>query len=59
MKRSLISDCKVIDLKSNNYNGDFGTYIFSNIDIPFDIKRIYYLYDIPKLEFRGAHAHKI
>ena len=58
MKRTLVSDCKFIDLKRNNHKGDFGTYIFSNIDIPFDIKRIYYLYDIPKLEFRGAHAHK-
>ena len=27
-------------------------------DIPFDIKRVYYLYDVPGGESRGAHAHK-
>lgn len=26
--------------------------------IPFDIKRVYYLYDIPSDAFRGGHAHK-
>ena len=26
--------------------------------IPFDVKRVYYLYDIPGGESRGAHAHK-
>ncbi|MEH6538133.1 MAG: FdtA/QdtA family cupin domain-containing protein [Psychroserpens sp.] len=26
--------------------------------IPFDIKRVYYLYDIPSNAFRGGHAHK-
>ena len=28
------------------------------MDIPFDIKRVYYLYDVPGGESRGAHAHK-
>ena len=28
------------------------------MDIPFEIKRVYYLYDIPGGESRGAHAHK-
>ena len=27
-------------------------------DIPFHIKRVYYLYDVPGGESRGAHAHK-
>ena len=26
--------------------------------IPFDVKRVYYLYDVPGGESRGAHAHK-
>lgn len=29
----------------------------NGIDIPFDIKRIYYLYMVPEVA-RGAHAHK-
>ena len=30
----------------------------SNVNIPFDIKRVYYLYDVPSGETRGGHAHK-
>ena len=26
--------------------------------IPFEIKRVYYLYDVPSDSFRGGHAHK-
>jgi dTDP-4-dehydrorhamnose 3,5-epimerase-like enzyme len=26
--------------------------------IPFDIKRVYYLYDVPSDAYRGGHAHK-
>ena len=28
-------------------------------NIPFDIKRVYYLYDVPGGETRGGHAHKL
>ena len=34
------------------------TFIESNKHIPFDIKRVFYLYDVPTGEDRGAHAHK-
>lgn len=34
------------------------TSINNNIEIPFSTKRIFYLYDIPGGESRGAHAHK-
>lgn len=34
------------------------TSLNNNIEIPFEIKRIFYLYDIPGGESRGAHAHK-
>lgn len=27
-------------------------------DVPFDVKRVYYLYDVPGGESRGSHAHK-
>ncbi len=58
LKNSTIEDCKIIDLpKINNRAGNI-TSIHSNIDIPFNIKRVYYLYDIPGGENRGGHAHK-
>jgi len=53
-----INDCKIIDLnKVSNRRGNI-TSIQGNESIPFDIERIFYLYDIPGGEDRGAHAHK-
>jgi hypothetical protein len=52
-----VSDCQVIELpKIKNRSGNL-TSIQNSIEIPFDIKRIFYLYDIPGGEDRGAHAH--
>lgn len=34
------------------------TFIESGFDINFEIKRIYYIYDVPSGGYRGAHAHK-
>ena len=34
------------------------TVIESGIDVPFDIKRIYYLYDVPGGSERGGHGHR-
>lgn len=57
-KKTIIDDCRLIDLsKIHDVRGNL-TPIESGGDIPFDIKRIYYLYDVPSGESRGAHAHK-
>ncbi len=34
------------------------TIIENGFTLPFDVKRVYYLYDVPGGESRGAHAHK-
>jgi oxalate decarboxylase/phosphoglucose isomerase-like protein (cupin superfamily) len=53
-----VYDCSIITLpKIENRAGNI-TPITSNIELPFPIKRIFYLYDIPGGESRGAHAHK-
>lgn len=58
MKESLISDCVIIDLpKIHTNNGDI-TSINSLVDVDFFVKRVYYLYDVPSMAERGAHAHK-
>lgn len=58
MKHSTIHDCRIIDLrKIGDPRGNL-TPIEGGADIPFDIKRVYYLYDVPGGESRGAHAHK-
>ena len=58
MKNSTVNDCKIVQLnKIHNRAGNI-TIIENNLDIPFEVKRIYYLYDIPSNETRGGHAHK-
>jgi hypothetical protein len=57
MKAS-VHTCKVLDLpKIHNRAGNI-TPIQAEIDVPFDIARVYYLYDVPGGETRGGHAHK-
>lgn len=53
-----INEVKLIELpKVKNRAGNI-TAINNGVEIPFDIKRVFYLYDIPGGESRGAHAHK-
>ena len=57
IKNNTVDDCTVIDVtKINNEAGNI-TVVQNGENIPFDIKRIFYLYDIPGGKDRGAHAH--
>jgi oxalate decarboxylase/phosphoglucose isomerase-like protein (cupin superfamily) len=48
---------KIIDIpKINNTKGNIG--VIENDTIPFDVKRVYYLFDVPSGAKRGGHAHK-
>jgi hypothetical protein len=54
----MIDDCRIIDLPMiKNPKGNL-TFIEAGRHIPFDIRRVYYLYDIPGGEERGGHAHR-
>lgn len=54
----MIDLCKIIDLPMiKNPKGNL-TFIEAGRHIPFDIRRVYYLYDIPGGEERGGHAHR-
>ena len=56
--RSSVYDCAVLPLnKIHNRAGNI-TIIEGNTSIPFLVKRVYYLYDVPGGEARGGHAHK-
>ena len=58
MKKSSVYDCNIIPLsKIHNRAGNI-TIVENDNNIPFQVKRIYYLYDIPSGESRGGHAHK-
>jgi len=56
-KNRTVFDCSLIELpKIKDRSGNI-TVIENNIHIPFAINRVFYLYDIPGGEDRGAHAH--
>lgn len=56
--KASVFDCNILYFpKIYNPAGSI-TPIQNNIDIPFATQRIYYLYDVPGGEDRGAHAHK-
>jgi len=53
-----VEDCKIIELpKITDPRGNL-SFIEGGQHIPFDIKRVYYLYDVPGGSDRGSHAHK-
>ncbi len=58
MSNPTVFDCSLIYLpKVGDRNGNI-TFVNNNREIPFDVKRVFYLYDVPGGEDRGAHAHK-
>ena len=58
MKNS-VYDCSVIELpKIQNIAGNITAIDNKKNILPFEVKRVFYLYDIPGGESRGAHAHK-
>ena len=53
-----IEACKIIKLpKISDVRGNL-TFVESERHVPFDLKRVYYLYDVPGGAERGAHGHK-
>ena len=58
MKKSKVYDCTMIELSKHHAPQGNISVVENNKDVPFEIKRTYYLYDVPGGESRGAHAHK-
>ena len=53
-----LEHCKIIDLpKISDPRGNL-SFVEGGIHVPFDIQRVYYLYDVPGGSDRGSHAHK-
>lgn len=53
-----VFNCSVIDLGKIRFDEGNLTVIENNSTFPFDVQRVFYLYDIAGGESRGAHAHK-
>lgn len=59
MKNNTVYDCSVIEYKQHHSDRKGNITVIENgQDLPFDVNRVYYLYDVPGGESRGAHAHK-
>ena len=59
IKKYSVGDCKIIELDRHHSQrkGDISV-VENGKEVPFDVKRIYYLYDVPGGADRGGHAHK-
>jgi hypothetical protein len=58
MKESTVYNCSVIELDKHHHEKGNISVVENNETIPFEVKRTYYLYDVPGGESRGGHAHK-
>ena len=59
MCKSSVYDCTVIELDKHHSDrkGNL-TVVGNNNEVPFEVRRTYYLYDVPGGESRGGHAHR-
>lgn len=53
-----VFDCSIVEFPKFEDRAGNLTPVYGSINIPFDVKRVFYSYDIPGGEARGAHAHK-
>lgn len=54
-----VFDCSIVELDKHHSERKGNLSVVENgVTLPFDVKRVYYLYDVPGGESRGAHAHK-
>lgn len=58
MKGNTVYDCTMVELDKHHHEKWNITVVENGITVPFDVKRVYYLYDVPGGETRGGHAHK-
>jgi len=57
MKHSTVFDCTLLELPKNHQVNGNVTAVNNQLEIPFAVERVYYLYDVPGGEARGGHAH--
>lgn len=59
MAKYSVFDCSMIELDKHHSDRKGNLTVVENEEtLPFDVKRVYYLYDVPGGESRGAHAHR-
>ncbi|NLX67705.1 MAG: WxcM-like domain-containing protein [Bacteroidales bacterium] len=58
MKKTNIYDCSMIEIDKHHHEKGNLSVVENGKTVPFNVKRVYYLYDVPGGESRGGHAHK-
>lgn len=58
MKKTTVYDCSIIEIDKHHHEKGNISVVENGRTIPFKVKRVYYLYDVPGGESRGGHAHK-
>jgi hypothetical protein len=58
MKNSTVFDCSILELDKHSHEKGNISIVENGKEVPFNINRVYYLYDVPGGEDRGAHGHK-
>lgn len=54
-----VADCRIIEFDKHHSERKGNLTVIENGEtLPFDVKRVYYLYDVPAGEARGSHAHR-
>lgn len=57
MRKSRVYDCSIIEIDKHHHAKGNISVIENGTTVPFDVRRVYYLYDVPGGESRGGHAH--
>lgn len=58
MSHSTVYECTIIELDKHHHEKGNITVVENSRTIPFNVRRAYYLYDVPGGESRGGHAHR-
>jgi len=58
MIKTSVYDCSIIEMDEHHSDKGNITVVENGITVPFDVQRVYYLYDVPGGEERGGHAHR-
>ena len=56
---SKVDNCRLVELDKNHHSNGNLTVVENGEQVPFDIKRCYYLYDVPGGAERGGHSHRL
>lgn len=55
--KSSINDCRIFTLNKHHHANGNLTSVSNGVEMPFDIRRTFYIYDVPGGAERGGHSH--